>query len=204
MNKIQSVSFYNQKIVLITHNSNPYVAMKPIAENIGLDWHAQRQRINRHDILGLSAVMITSVAQDGKKRDLLCLPLSMLNGWLFGIETSRVKLELREKLRKYQLECFDVLYNHFMPVIRKTGFYFDQKITGQNISALCSHMYYLADWWSEYEPAIRLLNPDLAGLIHSHFDDGYLSGALVASQLGIKLPNDGYLTRHRRRICSYA
>lgn len=112
---IQSVTFHNQEIQVLNHDDKPYVAMKPIAENIGLAWNAQIERINRNEVLSSTTRMIRSVAEDGKTRELLCLPLGMLNGWLFGIEINRCKPEIRDILRLYQLECFDVLYKHFIP-----------------------------------------------------------------------------------------
>ncbi|MCO6537832.1 MAG: phage antirepressor N-terminal domain-containing protein, partial [Gilliamella sp.] len=116
-NQIQLVQFHNQQISILNHNNKPYVAIKPICENIGLDWEAQRQRIKRNEILNSTAFMIKVVAKDGKNRDVLCLPLGYLNGWLAGIELSRVNPEIKPILKQYQLECFDVLYNHFMPKV---------------------------------------------------------------------------------------
>jgi hypothetical protein len=84
-----------------------------------LDWEAQRQRIKRNEILNSTAFMIKVVAKDGKNRDVLCLPLGYLNGWLAGIELSRVNPEIKSILKQYQLECFDVLYNHFMPKVAR-------------------------------------------------------------------------------------
>lgn len=57
--------------------------------------------------------MMTMVAPDGKKREMLCLPLDYLNGWLFGVDAKRVKPEIRERLLTYQRECFRVLNDHF-------------------------------------------------------------------------------------------
>lgn len=88
--------------------------MKPVCENIGLDWHAQLNRINRHHVLSKGVVMIATPTKGGVQK-YVCLPISMINGWLFGIETSRVKPEIRATLEQYQLECFNVLYSHFMP-----------------------------------------------------------------------------------------
>ena len=116
-NQIQLVQFHNQQISILNYNNKPYVAIKPICENIGLDWEAQRQRIKRNEILNSTAFMIKVVAKDGKNRDVLCLPLGYLNGWLSGIELSRVNPEIKPILKQYQLECFDVLYNHFMPKV---------------------------------------------------------------------------------------
>lgn len=61
--------------------------------------------------------MIKVVAKDGKNRDVLCLPLGYLNGWLAGIDLNRVNPTIKPMLKQYQLECFDALYNHFMPKI---------------------------------------------------------------------------------------
>ncbi|MCX8649950.1 ORF6C domain-containing protein [Gilliamella sp. B2776] len=116
-NQIQLVQFHNQQISILNYNNKPYVAIKPICENIGLDWEAQRQRIKRNEILNSTAFMIKVVAKDGKNRDVLCLPLGYLNGWLAGIELSRVNPEIKPILKQYQLECFDVLYSHFMPKV---------------------------------------------------------------------------------------
>lgn len=114
--KLETIQFHNQQLIVLNHQNKPYIAMKPVCENIGLDWHAQRQRIHRHHVLSKGEVMITLPSKSGNQ-EYLCLPISMINGWLFGIETSRVKPEIRATLEQYQLECFDVLYNHFMPKV---------------------------------------------------------------------------------------
>jgi hypothetical protein len=44
---------------------------------------------------------------------MLCLPLDYLNGWLFGINASRVKAGVRERLLRYQRECYKVLAEAF-------------------------------------------------------------------------------------------
>ena len=112
MNNIQQVSFHNQSIAVLNYQSKPYVAMKPIVENIGLDWVSQSKRIKRHAILNKGMVMMTIPSRGGEQQ-YTCLPLSMLNGWLLGIDVNRVKPELRDKLEQYQLECFDVLYEYW-------------------------------------------------------------------------------------------
>lgn len=117
MKSIQSVSFYNQTIQVLQHNEKPYVGMKSIVENIGLDWASQFRRISNNQVLSSSIVMMTMVAEDGKNRKILCLPLGYLNGWLFGIDVNRVRPEIKDTLIKYQKECFDVLYQHFMPQV---------------------------------------------------------------------------------------
>jgi hypothetical protein len=108
-----TIQFNNQTITAFLHNDTPVVALKPIVENIGLVWGAQFNRIQRHPVLSSTISMMNIVAEDGKNREMLCLPLDMLNGWLFGIDANRVKPELKDRVIIYQRECFKVLANHF-------------------------------------------------------------------------------------------
>lgn len=36
------VPFHGDTVFLVGQDNEPYVAMKPIATNMGLDWHSQR------------------------------------------------------------------------------------------------------------------------------------------------------------------
>lgn len=112
----QVVKFNNQDVPVFFHENKPYVAMKPICENIGLDWNGQFQRIKRNYILSQGMCMIHTPTKGGNQ-EMVTLPIGYLNGWLFGIDTNKVKPEIKDTLIKYQLECYDVLYNHFMPKV---------------------------------------------------------------------------------------
>lgn len=116
MNTNQVIQFNNQTIPVFFHDNKPYVAMKPICENIGLDWNGQFQRIKRNQILSQGMCMIHMPTKGGSQ-SVLSLPIGYLNGWLFGIDANKVKPEIKDTLIKYQLECYDVLYNHFMPKV---------------------------------------------------------------------------------------
>jgi len=113
--KAKIVKFNNQQLPIYFQDGQPYVAMKPICENIGLQWEAQFKRIKRNHILNSTMSIMDIVAQDGKNREVVCLPLGFLNGWLLGVDANKVKPEIKDTLIKYQLECYDVLYKHFMP-----------------------------------------------------------------------------------------
>ncbi|MFZ7135499.1 phage antirepressor N-terminal domain-containing protein [Avibacterium avium] len=109
----QTLQFHNQSLVTFEQNGTYYTAMKPICENIGLQWESQFNRIKRDDVLSSTIVMITIVAEDGKKREMLCLPIQYLNGWLFGIDVKRVKPEIRETLITYKRECYQALHDYW-------------------------------------------------------------------------------------------
>lgn len=116
--KPKIVKFNNQQVPVFFHNEKPYVVMKPICENIGLDWRSQLKRIKRNQVLNQGVVMMTTPSVKGDQ-DSVALPLGMLNGWLMGVDANKVRLEIKDTLIKYQLECYDVLYKHFMPKPQK-------------------------------------------------------------------------------------
>lgn len=116
--KPKIVKFNNQQVPVFFHNEKPYVVMKPICENIGLDWRSQLKRIKRNQVLNQGVVMMTTPSVKGDQ-DSVALPLGMLNGWLMGVDANKVKPEIKDTLVKYQLECYDVLYQHFMPKPQK-------------------------------------------------------------------------------------
>lgn len=119
MNAISKVvKFNNQQLPVFLHQDKPYVAMKPICENIGLQWEAQLRRIKRNHVLS-KGMSIMDIPSNGGIQQYVCLPLGLLNGWLMGVDISKVKSEIKDTLMKYQLECYDVLYKHFMPKPQK-------------------------------------------------------------------------------------
>lgn len=106
-----TVPFHNAELYLIDFNGQPYTAMRPIVENMGLDWKAQLVKIKQrfNSVVG----EITTTGKDGKQYKMLCLPLKKLFGWLMTISPNKVKPELRETVIKYQEECDDVLWDYW-------------------------------------------------------------------------------------------
>lgn len=112
-NQLTSIDFNSQTILTAQQNGIIYTAIKPICENIGLAWNAQLERINRDEVLNSTVRMIRMVANDGKNREMLCLPIHYLNGWLFGVDTNRAKAEIRETLITYKKECYQALFDYW-------------------------------------------------------------------------------------------
>lgn len=116
----RTIDFYGDEIVafLVQHENDPriYVPVRPLCGYMGLTWGSQYNRIKRDEILaGCVFMMKTQVPGDSQVREHVCLPLDMLPGWLFGINTSRVKPDLQTKIRRYREECFRVLWEAFAP-----------------------------------------------------------------------------------------
>ncbi len=90
-----------------------YVAVKPVCEALGIDHSPQIRDIKEDPILRSTVVSMTIVATDGKQREMFCIPLKFVFGWLFSINENRVKPEAKEYVLKYKKECYEVLFNHF-------------------------------------------------------------------------------------------
>lgn len=115
------VTFYDDEItaVVIEENNRQivYVPIRPLCDYLSISWAGQRERINRDPVLGEVGATVRVTRTEGERevaRELLCLPLDFLNGWLFGISALRVKDEVRERLITYQRECYRILANAFI------------------------------------------------------------------------------------------
>ncbi|MEX8495489.1 phage antirepressor N-terminal domain-containing protein [Sphaerotilus sp.] len=113
MSAIQRVPFHGLSLSAVLVNGAPCVAIRPICDSLGLNWSGQFRRIQRDAELKASVVVMATVAEDGKRRKMLFLPLDRLNGWLFGVDVARVREELRERMNWYRRECYAVLARHF-------------------------------------------------------------------------------------------
>ncbi len=110
--KLVSVPFHKQSLPSFQRDGEIYVAMKPIVEGMGLAWHGQFERIKRNEILS-EGIRVIRTPSAGGEQEMVSLPLKLLNGWLFGIDTKRVKPEIREVILTYQRESYDVLYRYW-------------------------------------------------------------------------------------------
>lgn len=110
-----TVNFHGSPLTVITgQNGERLVAMKPICENIGLGWQSQYNRIQRDEVLSTCIVIMNiQMLGDDQSREVTCLPLEYLNGWLFGIDIKRCREEIRPILIQYKRECYSALAAYF-------------------------------------------------------------------------------------------
>jgi hypothetical protein len=113
MNKIMTVPFYGTEMYAFQLGSVIVVALKPIVQGMGLDWSGQLKRVKRDPILKEGMVMMSIPRGHGDPQEQVCLRLDLVHGWLFTIDTSRIKDDLLERVLIYKRECYDVLYRHF-------------------------------------------------------------------------------------------
>lgn len=101
------------RITAFQKNETFYVPIKPICTALGIDDRTQRAKIQESEYLAPFGVLETSVGANNSTREMYCLPLFYIPGWLFSINPNLVAPEARENVRKYQWECYKILYLHF-------------------------------------------------------------------------------------------
>lgn len=105
-----AVPFHGETILTAQHQEQVYVAMKPMVEALGLDWRSQHEKLRRNKRYGDITIPLQTASG---VQDMLCIPMRKLNGWLFSINPSKVREDLREKVVAYQEECFEALYAYW-------------------------------------------------------------------------------------------
>lgn len=110
--KSNVVPFRSAMLLLVERDGQPFVPMKPVVEGMGLAWQTQHRKLMEGRFASTITIMVI-VAEDGKNREMACLPLKKLPGWLMSIHASKVRPDLRENVLAYQDECDDVLWAYW-------------------------------------------------------------------------------------------
>ena len=112
------VEFYGDEIKGVRVTRSPsgrsefFVPLRPLCDYLGITYTGQRERIERDPVLSskLASVIIDTA---GGPQEMQCLLLDYLNGWLFGINANRINPKNRERVIRYQEECYVVLRDAF-------------------------------------------------------------------------------------------
>jgi hypothetical protein len=108
---LDPVDFHGQALVVIDREGEPYVAMKPVVEGMGLTWQPQHRKLADNAARwGIINMVIPSV---GGAQGTACLPLRKLPGWLMTINPAKVKPEIAGRVILYQAECDDALWAYW-------------------------------------------------------------------------------------------
>lgn len=167
-----TVPFYSAELYLVEHNGQPYTPMRPIVENMGLDWKSQLVKIKQrfNSVVG----EITTTGKDGKQYKMLGLPLKKLFGWLMTISPNKVKPEIRETVIKYQNECDDVLWDYWtkgQAIDKRRIISPEQQASLHEIVDRRSNgeRKIYAEMWSRHNRHFKI--PRYSELLAIHFDD---------------------------------
>ena len=110
----KQVLFYEDEVTAVRMSDGAvYVPIRPLCDYLGVGWSGQYERLQRDPVLSEIMVSVRVTRTQDQSREMICLPLEFVNGWLFGISANRVKNNVRERLIRYQRECYKVLAEAF-------------------------------------------------------------------------------------------
>lgn len=112
MCQLSPVTFHGDTIFCLDYQSQPYTPMKPIVQNMGLDWASQSVKLNANKERW--GVVIITTPSEGGEQKMLCMPVRKLPSYLNSINPKKVRPELRAKIELYQAESDDALWNYWM------------------------------------------------------------------------------------------
>lgn len=144
----KEVLFYGDTLIAVravsteSKESQIYVPVKPISDALGLNWSGQHARINRDEVLSQEATLIRIDTGNivGGRPDQLCLPLEFIPGWLFGVQVSRVREELQDKVLLFRRECYRVLNEAFQQGKLSTSPAFSELLDADSPAVRAYHM----------------------------------------------------------------
>ncbi|MEN9938210.1 MAG: hypothetical protein RLZZ387_4789 [Chloroflexota bacterium] len=111
------VPFYGDDLVAVQQpDGTILVLFSRLCDNLGLRRYSQARRVQSHTILreGFVELMIQT---EGGPQVAQCLRIDLLPLWLSGIQASKVKQGIQEKLVRYQRDAAQVLWQAFKPRI---------------------------------------------------------------------------------------
>lgn len=86
------------------------VDMLPLCESLGLDPVMEQEEISSNPLYKCSTV--TVVEPLGNGRSALCIPVRQVSGWLYSLDSSRVRSEVAPQLRNFQEGLSSVVQRH--------------------------------------------------------------------------------------------
>ena len=109
---LSPVTFHGDTIFCIDYQNQPYTPMRPIVENMGLDWQSQATKFRANKERW--GVVIIATPSKGGEQQSTCMPVRKLPAWLNSNNPKKVAPELRAKIELYQAESDDALWNYWM------------------------------------------------------------------------------------------
>lgn len=110
---LDPVDFHGQRLTLVVRDGEPYVAMRPIVEGMGLSWPSQYRKLVEEGSRWGFVMIATQLFGDSQVREVTCIPLRKLAVWLLTLQPSRMDIFVADKVRMYQDECDTALWNYW-------------------------------------------------------------------------------------------
>jgi hypothetical protein len=101
LNSLQEFEFLKTSLMAGNMTTGEAIALKPIVENLGLDWSSQLKRLKREDPANQLWSSENYIAEDGKNREMVCMNPVNIQNWLYGFQLSHnLNVSLLEDYKK--------------------------------------------------------------------------------------------------------
>lgn len=108
---LSPVIFHGDTLHILSQNGEPFTPMKPIVENMGLDWRTQQRKLDANR--GRWGMVMMTIPSTSGDQQTLCMPVRKLPAFMASINPKKVREELRERIRLYQDECDNALWDYW-------------------------------------------------------------------------------------------
>lgn len=105
------VPFHGDTIETVAKNDTWMASLRRMCENLGVDYKTQARKLKEKK--WAVVVIMPTTGSDGKTYEMAMIDRRTMTMWLAGINPSKVKPELREKIEAYQCEAADALDKYF-------------------------------------------------------------------------------------------
>ena len=111
MCELSPVSFHGDTIFCIDYHGEPFTPMKPIVENMGMDWAGQFSKLRSNQARwGIENI---SIPTESGVQEMVSMPVRKLPAFLASINPRKVRAELRAKIELYQNESDNALWDYW-------------------------------------------------------------------------------------------
>lgn len=116
----REVNFYNDDLLAVrAADGQIYVSFRHLCDSLGINRQSQMKKIREHDVLaeaykgGVINTPPSASGRGGGKQQASLLRVDMIPMWLTTISPSRVREDVRTKIKQYQREAAKVLWEAF-------------------------------------------------------------------------------------------
>lgn len=197
--QLEPVTFHGDTIFAVEHNGEEYAVVRPIVENLELNWASQYSKLAANKERW--GVVMIATPSAGGMQETVCIPVRKVAGFLATINPKKVRHDLRAKLIAYQNECDDALWQYWTTGrAERTQYFGGQQLPSPGlsmdaISGLCRE----ADKYLKGKTSLRALHyftgmpvDDLLEEIEAPDPSGSETAAVLARYLELALASGGH------------
>lgn len=101
LNVLRDFTFAKTAVMASISDTGEMIALKSVVENLGLNWSAALRTIKANPNFDQLCHLQKALADDGKSREMVCLPPSAFQDWLWGLKQSEnLNVQLWEEYKK--------------------------------------------------------------------------------------------------------